>query len=106
MFTVYQKGARVNSKNNHKLNGQEYDRSTILIFWETAMLYTTLIRITADRSRWRRKLHAFHKARFVCTFETRNTSKKNPDELTRPADDRSWIITQSSHPVSAAWHND
>jgi hypothetical protein len=49
MFTVYQQGARVNSKNNHKLNGQECVRSTKVIFGETAMLYTTLIPFTADR---------------------------------------------------------
>jgi hypothetical protein len=48
MFTVYQQGARVNSKNNYKLNGQECDGSTKLIFGETAMLYTTLIPFTAD----------------------------------------------------------
>jgi hypothetical protein len=48
MFTVCQQGAGVNSKNNHKLNGQECDRSTKFIFGETAMLYTTLILFTAN----------------------------------------------------------
>jgi hypothetical protein len=69
MFTVYPQRARVNSKNNHKLHGQECDRSTKLIFGETAMLYTTLIPFTAELSGNNKSLLNL---RFVEVLQCRN----------------------------------